>query len=79
VFKKFGEWYQKTNKTEDTNKLTLYAFKILAILHNTLFGNVHKASGDCQQRPHLGIERRTAVTSSWIAARTSDSGSEIDS
>jgi hypothetical protein len=23
VSKKFGEWYQKTNKTEDTNKLTL--------------------------------------------------------
>jgi methylmalonyl-CoA mutase cobalamin-binding subunit len=21
----FGEWYQKTNKTEDTNKLTLLA------------------------------------------------------
>jgi hypothetical protein len=21
VFKTFGEWYQKTNKTEDTNKL----------------------------------------------------------
>jgi hypothetical protein len=33
--KKFGEWYQKTNKTEDTNKLTLLAFKIIAILHNT--------------------------------------------
>jgi hypothetical protein len=32
----FGEWYQKTNKTEDTNKLTLLAFKIIAILHNTL-------------------------------------------
>jgi hypothetical protein len=30
----FGEWYQKTNKTEDTNKLTLLAFKIIAILHN---------------------------------------------
>jgi hypothetical protein len=30
----FGEWYQKTNKTEDTNKLTLLAFKIVAILHN---------------------------------------------
>jgi hypothetical protein len=30
----FGEWYQKTNKTEDTNKLTLLAFKII-ILHNT--------------------------------------------
>jgi hypothetical protein len=31
----FGEWYQKTNKTEDTNKLILLAFKIIAILHNT--------------------------------------------
>jgi hypothetical protein len=31
----FGEWYQKTNKTEDTNKLTLLTFKIIAILHNT--------------------------------------------
>jgi hypothetical protein len=30
-----GEWYQKTNKTEDTNKLTLLVFKIIAILHNT--------------------------------------------
>jgi hypothetical protein len=36
VSKKFGEWYQKTNKTEDTNKLTLLAFKIIAILHNPL-------------------------------------------
>jgi hypothetical protein len=35
VSKKLGEWYQKTNKTEDTNKLTLLAFKIIAILHNT--------------------------------------------
>jgi hypothetical protein len=35
VSKKFGEWYQKTNKTEDTNKLTVLAFKIIAILHNT--------------------------------------------
>jgi hypothetical protein len=43
VPKMFGEWYQKTNKTEDTNKLTLLAFKII--------GNVHKASGNCQQRP----------------------------
>jgi hypothetical protein len=31
----FGEWYQKTNRTEDTDKLTLLAFKIIAILHNT--------------------------------------------
>jgi hypothetical protein len=36
VSKKVGEWYQKTNKTEVTNKLTLLAFKIIAILHNTL-------------------------------------------
>jgi hypothetical protein len=36
VSKKFDEWYQKTNKTEDTNKLTLLAFKIIAVLHNTL-------------------------------------------
>jgi hypothetical protein len=35
VSKKFGEWYQKTNKTEDTSKLTLLAFKIITILHNT--------------------------------------------
>jgi hypothetical protein len=36
VSKKFGELYQKTNKTEDTHKLTLLAFKIIVILHNTL-------------------------------------------
>jgi hypothetical protein len=35
VSKTFGEWYQKTNKTENTNKLTLLAHKIIAILHNT--------------------------------------------
>jgi hypothetical protein len=27
------------------------AFKIIAILHNYTVGNVHKASGNCQQRP----------------------------
>jgi hypothetical protein len=27
---------RKKNKTEDTNKLTLLAFKIIALLHNTL-------------------------------------------
>jgi hypothetical protein len=31
-------------------------------------GNVHKASGNCQQMPLLRIDRRTAVTRSWIAA-----------
>jgi hypothetical protein len=40
VSRKFGEWYQKTNKTEDTNRLILFAFKIIAILHNTLLATV---------------------------------------
>jgi hypothetical protein len=34
VSKTFGEWYQKTNKTEDTHKLNVLAFKII-ILHYT--------------------------------------------
>jgi hypothetical protein len=42
VSKTFGEWYQKTNKTEYTNKLTLLAFKIIAILHNTLLATFIK-------------------------------------
>jgi len=55
VSKKFGEWYQKTNKTEDTNKLTLLAFKIIAILHNTLFATFIKlletvSKGLCRNR-----------------------------
>jgi hypothetical protein len=36
VSKRFNEWYQKTNKIEDTNKLNLLALKIVATLHNTL-------------------------------------------
>jgi hypothetical protein len=42
VSKKFGEWYQKTNKTEDTNKLTLLVFKIIAMLYNTLLATFIK-------------------------------------
>jgi hypothetical protein len=38
----FCEWYQKTNKTEDTNKLKLLVFKIIAILHNTLLATFIK-------------------------------------
>jgi hypothetical protein len=34
--KKFGEWYQKTNKKEDENKLTTLALKMIPIFHNTL-------------------------------------------
>jgi hypothetical protein len=40
--KKLGDWYQKTNKTEDTNKLTLLAYKTIAILHNTLLATFIK-------------------------------------
>jgi hypothetical protein len=50
VSKTLGEWYQKTNKTEDKNKLTLLAFKIIAILHNYMVGNVYKASGNFADR-----------------------------
>jgi hypothetical protein len=46
----FGEWYQKTNKTEDTNKLTLLAFNNHHPSQH-MVGNVHKASGNCQQTP----------------------------
>jgi hypothetical protein len=42
VSNKVGEWYQKINKTEDTNKLTLLTFKIIAILHNTLLATFIK-------------------------------------
>jgi len=55
VSKKFGEWYQETNKTEDTNKLNLLAFKIIAILHNTLLATFIKllesvSKGLCRNR-----------------------------
>jgi hypothetical protein len=42
VSKTFREWCQKTNKTEDANKLTLLAFKIIAILYNTLLATLIK-------------------------------------
>jgi hypothetical protein len=42
VSKKLGEWYQKTNKTEDTNELTLLIFKITAILYNILLATGRK-------------------------------------
>jgi len=67
VSKWFGEWYQKTNKTEDTNKLTLLAFKTIAILHNTLLATFIKllesVSKDLcrnrsQNRCHTFLDRR---------------------
>jgi hypothetical protein len=67
VSKYFGEWYQKTNKTENTNKITLLAFKTIAILHNTLLATFIKLL-ETVSKSSLGIDRRTAVTSSLIAA-----------
>jgi hypothetical protein len=67
VSKKSGEWYQKTNKTEDTNKLTLLAFKIIVIIHNTLLATFIKLLETVSKGP-FRIDRRTAVTRSWIAA-----------
>jgi hypothetical protein len=34
VSKTFGEWYQKTNKSEDTNKLTSIQQRATAILRS---------------------------------------------
>jgi hypothetical protein len=67
VSKTFGEWYQKTNRTEDTNELTLLAFKIIIILHNTrlaTFINLPELSA----KVSLEIDRRTTVTRCWISA-----------
>jgi hypothetical protein len=65
--KKFGEWYQKTNKTEDTNKLISLVFKIIAILHNTQLETFIKLSHFLGLPPHGGNPR------------TCDSCSAIDS
>jgi hypothetical protein len=64
---KFGEWYQKTSKTEDTNKLTLLAFQIIAILHNTLLATFIKRLETVSKGLFKGIDRGTCVTRSWIA------------
>jgi hypothetical protein len=67
VSKKFGDWYQKTNKTEDINKFTLLALKIIAILHNTLLATFIKLVATVskrlfrnrsQNRCHTFLDRR---------------------
>jgi hypothetical protein len=55
------------NKQNRRYKFSLLAFKIIAILHNTLlatFINFWKLSA----KASLGIDRRTAVTRSCMAA-----------
>jgi hypothetical protein len=62
VSKPFGEWYQKTNKTEDTNKLTLLAFKIIVILHNTRLATFIKPLETVSKGRAAAIQERvTAV------------------
>jgi hypothetical protein len=65
--KTFGEWYQKTNKTEDTDKLTLLAFKVIAIVYNTLLATFIKLLETVRRMPYGGNPT------------TSDSCSVIDS
>jgi hypothetical protein len=62
VSKTFGEWYQKTNKTEVTNKLTLLTFKIIIILHNTRLATFIKLLETSSKGRTAAIQERvTAV------------------
>jgi hypothetical protein len=56
-----------TTLTEDTNKLTLLAFKIITVLHNTLLATSIKF-WKLSAKASSGIDHRPAVTRSWIAA-----------
>jgi hypothetical protein len=51
VSKKFSEWYQKTNKTEDSKQINFIGLENNRHPSQYTVGNVHKASGNCQQRP----------------------------
>jgi hypothetical protein len=55
---------RKQKKTEDTNKLTLLAFKIIAILHNTRLATFTKLLETVSK----GLFVSLAVTRCWIAA-----------
>jgi hypothetical protein len=62
VSRKFGECYQKTNKTEDTHKLTLLSFKIIAILRNTRLATFIKLLETVSKSRTAAIQQRvTAV------------------
>jgi hypothetical protein len=51
VSSKFGEWYQKTNKLEYTNKTNFIDLHYNRHPSKHAVGNVNKASGNCKQRP----------------------------
>jgi hypothetical protein len=63
----FGEWYQKTNTTEDPNKLPLLGVTIIAILHNTRLATFIKLL-DSVSKGLFRNRSQKAVTRSWIAA-----------
>jgi hypothetical protein len=82
VSKTFGEWYQKTNKKEYTNKLTLWAFKKITILHNTLLASPQAPAGACgllSASPPEKHHKRRKFCRRGGNPRTCDSGSSIDS
>jgi hypothetical protein len=51
VTKTLGEWYQKTNKTENTKKINFIGLQNNGHSSQHTVGNVHKASGNYRQRP----------------------------
>jgi hypothetical protein len=57
---------ENKQKTEDTNKLTLLAFKVI-ILHNTRLATFIKLL-ETVSKGLFRNRSRTAVTRSWIAA-----------
>jgi hypothetical protein len=85
VSKTFGEWYQKTNKTEDSNKLTSLAFKIIIILHNTrlatfikLLETVRKGLFRNRSQNSLDCRRVIAVVRSIPKEAFADSFQKVD-
>jgi hypothetical protein len=66
VSKKFGEWYQKTNKTEDTNKLTLLAFKIITILHNKLLATITAVLRSIPKLHFLTVSRSFVIVANSL-------------
>jgi hypothetical protein len=51
VSKTFGEWYQKTNKTEDIKQINCIGLQNNRHPSQHTVSNVYKDSGNCQQRP----------------------------
>jgi hypothetical protein len=49
---------RERKKKGDTNKITILAFKMIPILHNTLLATFIKASGN-SGKASLGVDRRT--------------------